>query len=275
MLRSSPSLGGELMFKGILLSTVLLFSGLAQAQNSAVRDLNEDWMTAAEKNLGSVASPMFVGATAYSASKPYFDADWDDMVEVSDMTTIETAFYMVRDIRFLQNRVRDGFLRRITWLYPDDGCYARAALMKGELDQVQVPVSRIFIFGDLQVMSENHPSGKVGWWYHTAPIMKTANGDIYVLDPAIDALRPLRVDEWVLRQVPALDLASISICDGTTYGPGSACDGGVDPAGMAKSDISTILDAEWRRQIQLQRQPEVVLGDMPPWSMITEVAVGL
>lgn len=257
------------MFKGIILSVLVLVSLSANAGISSVRNLNEDWMSAAAKNLGAVSNPMAVGATAYSAAKPYFDVDWSEMDQVSELTSIETAFYYVRDLRYLKNRAGDPFLRRITWLYPDDGCYARAGLMKAELDQVQLPTKRIFIYGDLEVMTENHPAGKVGWWYHTAPIMKTADGQIYVLDAAVEPSQPLKVEDWILRQVPTLDLANISICEGGAYGPGSSCSATADMGGMAKSDISQILDLEWSRQTSLRRDPTQVLGDQPPWSMVS------
>lgn len=256
--------------KLLVLVTSVFFGFTAIAQISPLRTASESWQEAAARQMSSVATPLYNAGNAYSVSDSIFTLNPDDIEYESDLIEIESAFYLVRDYRFLKNRKDDNFLRRITWLFPDDGCYARAALMKDQLAQLGVPTSRIFIFGDLKVDTDNHPSGSVSWWYHTAPVMKTADGTVFVLDPSIEAQRPLTLEEWTLRQVPALDQALLSICSGDTYGPNISCTSTVDPIKMANSDILYLLDFEWNRQKMLKRVPEEVLGDMPPWFEVDE-----
>lgn len=255
-----------MILKFLVLATSIVFSWTSTAQISALREKSETWEEAAARNMGTIITPFYNSGNAYSVSGSFFDLDSSDIQEEADLIEIETAFYLVRDMRFLKSRKDQNFLRRITWLFPDDGCYARAALMKGLLDDVAVPVSRVFIFGDLEVITDNHPAGAVNWWYHTAPVMKATDGTLYVLDPAVEPARPLTLEEWTLRQVPALDQAQLSICSGNTYAPNNSCTSTFDPLTMAMTDTLYLLDFEWNRQSLLKRDPKDVLGDTPPWS---------
>ena len=58
----------------------------------------------------------------------------------------------LREARFVFGRDQPEFARRSSWLYPDDGCFARAALAADNLARWSfAPVAKIFVFGDLDV----------------------------------------------------------------------------------------------------------------------------
>src|SRR5690606_38024642 len=65
----------------------------------------------------------------------------------SSLSDLQKAFSYVRDLRFLSDNV-NNLMRRSTWLYPDDGCFARSAMMVGQLAS-QVQLAKIFVFGEL------------------------------------------------------------------------------------------------------------------------------
>jgi hypothetical protein len=185
-----------------------------------------------------------------------------------DSSQLMEAFTFVRDARFLFSSTSGdaNFLRRLTWLYPDDGCYARAHGMNyllGTQDYTR-PYS-VFVFGNLKVKTPNHPAGQVEWWYHVAPIVKI-DEKLYVLDPAIDPKSPLLLSDWILRQVKTLDKAKVSICNWNAFMPYNRCNSTTD-FNDHRYDFyhAELLSSEWIRQIEMDRNPEEVLGDNPPW----------
>ncbi len=175
-------------------------------------------------------------------------------------------FKNVRDLRFLEDSQRPDAKRRSTWLFPDDGCFARAALMiHNAFAGSVVVVQKIFSFGNLQVKTPNTPSGTVTWWYHVAPVLRTEKA-AFVLDPAMDPIAPLTAEEWLLRQGDDQLPLRLAICHATTYEPFSNCEQGSSVSNeMAENDQSYLLTSEWSRLVDLGRNPEMELGDFPPW----------
>jgi hypothetical protein len=176
-------------------------------------------------------------------------------------------FSFIRDLRFMEDHDRRGFFRRSTWLFPVDGCYARAQLGVSHLKNGrQQPPKKIFVYGDLAVNTPNAPSGEVTWWYHVAPIVSVA-GVEFVLDPALEASRPLTKDEWLKRQSQRIDDLEIAICDSGTYLPYDQCEN--NPVGdreiSALNDQREFLTPERQRLLKLKRNPDRELGDQPPW----------
>ncbi|MBY0385165.1 hypothetical protein K2X05_08410, partial [bacterium] len=137
---------------------------------------------------------------------------------------IREYFQKVRDLRFLKDPDVKNNKRRSTWLYPDDGCYARASLMKNNLATMEKPTpTKIFVMGNLWVKTKNALwGGGVSWWYHVAPIV-TDGLEKYVLDPAIEPNKPLPLKEW-LAKMGKPDAIKISICAPTSYTPYSDCE---------------------------------------------------
>jgi len=189
--------------------------------------------------------------------------------------TVQLGFEKLRDYRFLNDPTHPGFLRRDSWLYPDDGCYARAALAKQNLHAWKFTnVKKVFVFGNLRVETENSPTGAVTWWYHVVNGVLVDNHP-YVLDPAIDPLTPLTLNEWIQRMGGVSADMTFAICDEGTYTPYDACVN--PPAGSdstALEDQLGFLDSEWEQLTELKRDPSLELGDQPPWPLRKQKELG-
>lgn len=175
-------------------------------------------------------------------------------------------FLAFRDLRFMTTPQKPNFMRRSSWMYPDDGCFARAALAVRNLVRANHSApSKVFAFGDLHVQSANAIGGEVTWWYHVAPLVEV-NGQKYVLDPAIEPTGPLKLEDWLARMSPRPETIEVSVCASGSYTPGDDCARETDgiEAG-AESDQVWYLDLEWQRLLDLNRNPDAELGDNPPW----------
>jgi hypothetical protein len=83
----------------------------------------------------------------------------------------------------------------IPFLFPDDGCFARAHDMCGRFVAKGVEPAKIWTWGYNIIPTVNHPDCKVGWIYHVAPTLNVA-GTLYVIDPSLcDA--PVTVEGWL------------------------------------------------------------------------------
>lgn len=203
--------------------------------------------------------------SAERAKKSLVNLDTTTITDVGSFAELEKQFLYIRDSRFIKTD-RPEFPRRITWLYPDDGCYARAELAKFELtkNNFQEP-KKIFAFGNLEAISNNSPYGSVNWWYHVAITYRVAQ-DVYVFDPALEPSRPLKLSEWNEAVGGSESFVDYSVCSSNTYDPSSDC---YNPAPMSYEDAvhaqKMFLDPEWWRVIELDRNPEEELGNNPPW----------
>ncbi len=80
----------------------------------------------------------------------------------------------------------------IPFLFPDDGCYARAHEMIRLMRLQGIEGEKIWIFAsgnsNLKPATSNHPDCQVGWWYHVAPTLQvnTVSGvEKRVIDPSL------------------------------------------------------------------------------------------
>lgn len=203
---------------------------------------------------------------AIDVAVKYRGASLRKVTEWESVEVMNERFKRIRDLRFLRERDRPDFLRRISWLYPDDGCYARSQLSNLNFADWEIPVpDKVFAFGDLAVDTPNSPHGSVSWWYHVAPIVQV-QGVKYVLDPAIEPTRPLTLDEWLERQNSEPGEVKVSICRSGTYSPYSVCSRRImETQTSALRDQIRLLGYEWERLEELGRDPERELGHEPPW----------
>lgn len=204
--------------------------------------------------------------TVINNAVPLPEVDTNQITRWKSYAEIEAAFQKGRDLRFLEDPDVKNNQRRSSWLYPDDGCYARASLLKNNVTLMgQPPPSKIFVMGDLWVKTNNALwGGGVSWWYHVAPIV-TDGAENYVLDPAIEPNKPLPLQEW-LKKMGKPSAMKISICAPTSYTPYSDClqpDSEEDSS--AETDQSYFLSLERDRLVDLNRNDEEELGDHPPW----------
>ena len=183
-----------------------------------------------------------------------------------DEQSMNERFRQFRDYRFLKTSRPADFMRRSSWLYPDDGCFARAALAILNLGSWSYPVpKKVFVFGDLKVKTKNSPDGEVTWWYHVAPLVEVA-GEKYVLDPAIHPDGPMTLAAWIATMSGQPDDLEVAVCGSGAYTPYDACFKETDGRESgALAEQRQYLDAEWERLEELGRNPVEELGDLPPW----------
>lgn len=192
-----------------------------------------------------------------------------DIVKVPEWTKrseLQKAFETVRDERFMPDADHPGFQRRMSWLYPDDGCFARAELFSQKLIEYGYPKpAKVFAFGDLSVWTQNSPMGMVSWWYHVVVGYRVGT-EIFVFDPAITAEHPLPLKEWVRLMNVKADEVTISVCDSNSDDPYGPCVGSPEKTrDQAISRQSLFFGSEWNRVEILGDDPMKVLGDEPPW----------
>lgn len=235
--------------------------------DSAVRAPQEDYRSKISRL--AQASPSGIFEFGLSGTSPVNAA-----VELSRLDTsvvqrwpgnadIREVFSNIRDERFMTDS--SGFKRRPTWLYPDDGCYARAELMSLRLKEKGLPQgNKIFVFGNLNVNTANSPSGYVNWWYHVAVAYRIQD-TIYVFDPAIEPREPLPMQVWFSKMGNAADFR-IAFCSANAFTPRSACNerSGMDLS-AAMYQQGMFFGDEWQRLLSLNRNPSSELGDAPPW----------
>lgn len=215
----------------------------------------------------------------YASRTTVAELDFADVPTWSD-ADILAQFASARDDRYLTQTFppEPSFQRRMSWLFPDDGCFARA-------EQVDVRVAqfgksrphKLFAFGRerlLRVYTDNAPGGVVEWWYHVVPVVKNSVGEPIVFDPAVSPCKPLPYRQWLALMTD--DMASyddvadgngVALGDSWSYDPYSLPSGESPHSAESLDTLQGIyLSAEWSRQTELGRDPNLVLGTKPPWS---------
>ncbi len=253
----------------IVLSIIFLLalsSGTLYSAPSAIRYPHESFEDAASRNNAQESD---LSGSAYDQAVRFENLDINRATEWSGNSSPVEIFHWIRDKRFL--RANTEFPRRLSWLYPDDGCFARAELMRIQLEaNHSLSPTKLFIFGDLNVQTNNHPDGIVSWWYHVVPAFRIGH-KLFVFDPAIDSSRPLLAQEWFSKM---LDTRSanfkVALCEPKTYGPYDSC---ANPTRNTEvqGDILRYLEDEWNRLLEMQRNPHQELRDFPPWRTPSEM----
>lgn len=204
--------------------------------------------------------------SAYDGAVKFSDLDISIAAMEKDY---EKLFEYVRDNRELTDPSKTAFARRISWLYPYDGCWIRAAIASqwAEREKFARP-HKLFIFGNLNVSTPNATDGDVSWWFHVVAAIRDAAGDLFVIDPAIDPSGPMKAKEWILKMVSVVDDAKLNLCSPHTYEPYDDCDAtsSASDAG-AVSDMPYYLKAERSNLVDLGRDADKELGDSPPWAL--------
>lgn len=206
------------------------------------------------------------GSTPESVQVPLTNLDISSIPALSSTEILLAEFNYIRDTKFIQG-AHLQFPRRISWLYPDDGCYVRAEMAANALVRQGAPLpKKIFVFGNLQATTPNAVLGYVQWWYHVAVTYRVGN-TAYVFDPAINAKAPLTLKEWNTAVGGDLNRVKYAVCNHDAFDPGSACD-----ETRPYSESTTLreqfgfLDSEWERLLELHRDPYTELRDNPPWT---------
>lgn len=257
-----------------ILILALFLTSQAFGAVSAVRHYNEPYEVARNRNMpeyfaDAIPTPG-VNVSSRSVedeSKRIGDLQIDKVAEIANELELNLYFKFIRDTQFF-NIATDPFPRRISWLYPDDGCYVRAeiAYRLAEKNHYAIP-SKVFVFGNLRVKTANAPGGSVGWWYHVAPAFRVQN-EIYILDPAMNPEGALKIADWNERMKSYPNQTNMfSICSEKAMYPSDKCSRTTSYAYKSvESDQFSFLKLEWKRLVQLKRNPNEELNQNPPWS---------
>ncbi len=215
--------------------------------------------------------PKIIGSknkAVYRESVSYEQLNIEQAPIIENYEDLQQIFSFMRDHRFLNTH---DLPRRISWLYPDDGCYNRAEMAHIPMEELGITVlpAKIFIFGNLEVKTDNHPDGIVYWWYHVAPAYRHQE-TLYVLDPSLDSLKPLALADWKKLMQNNQQEVTFSLCSSHTYTPDTDCySPSMQEAEKIEDHQRDLLTKEWERQVELGRDPAAILGDSPPWKKRT------
>lgn len=190
-----------------------------------------------------------------------------DIPEVQEWAELQRYFEVARDRRNLRWIQMPKFLRRTTFLYPQDGCFLRAALMNRSLmAQFISPLPKIFVFGNLKAESPYEKNGSIYWYFHVALAVRWQS-QVYVIDPSLNGERPLPLAEWYSLMGVSSATAETRLCDPQSYSPFDRCIGGQGFLEEKQRDDHTqyYLAAEWNNLEKLGYDPEKLLNHLPPW----------
>ncbi|MET0388697.1 MAG: protein-glutamine glutaminase family protein [Polyangiales bacterium] len=185
---------------------------------------------------------------------------------------LTTAFAAIRDTRWLSLMRQPGISRRIPWLSVLNGCEERALAARYFLLEQGYPLPYFARAAakprkQLSMVTDNEPSGRVSWSAHVAPVVQV-DGQLVVLDPAINPYTPLLLRDWLGAFVSAAD-ADVGICRDHEAGSGCFEAQALPPEHPLRGEpwlgIALRLEEEWRVQELLGRDPLRALGECPPW----------
>lgn len=248
----------------LCLSLLPLVSFASEENVSAYRNLKTDY-TVYEQKASKFTDDKILRTTPLNTARLYSEENLPEITSWKSMEDLQRRFEEIRDERFLPHPKKPNVLRRIAWLYPKDGCFARAALFNRASFRKFIPIpNKVFAFGNLRVKTPYSTRGVVGWWYHVAPIVEVGNTH-YVLDPSIEATRPLTLKEWLERMGNPAKI-KVSICGSGTYSPGDSCDKRTDGMELrAERTEKYYLSLEESELKKLGQESERTLGEEPPW----------
>lgn len=238
-----------------ILIGVLLFSSLSFAGASAYRKVNEPWAQARMRTIPDQSIPVYK-KTPYDEAQDLSKINFAPVYDLKNNYDLMTIFNYVKNTRFIQNIQSPIQRRKLSWKFPDDGCYVRAELMTRFITERRMPPTmKIFVFGDLAVRTPNSPDGVVRWWYHVAPIYRVGK-DVYVLDPSVETRRPLLVQEWRERVSLESKVKSFALCSQHSFDPYDSCR---SPNQLTTENVIyqqyEFLNYEWERIVQMGRDP--------------------
>lgn len=254
--------------KVVLLLVVFISSSSFAFENqnlSAYRNLKIDYEVYVKK-VHDETDEKLLGSSAIRSARLYKETELTTpVIGWKSKAEMQKRFEAIRDARFLTLASDPDFPRRISWLYPKDGCWTRAALFNRNAFRLFIPIpNKVFAFGNLRVKTPNSARGVVGWWYHVAPIVQVGETK-FVMDPSIEPERPLTLDEWLFKMGNPKKI-KIAICGSGTYSPGDRCDKETDGMELrAEQTQKQYLALEERELRRMGRNPDTELGENPPW----------
>lgn len=196
--------------------------------------------------------------SAYNLRTFIVNINWKQIPEWQSLDQLINAFNIVHNQRQYNDTEIPSFLRRITWLYSEDGCFQRAANIAIQLNQLRMPkIKQLYIF--------NHITNN--WVYHVAPAARVGE-QVYILDPALNPLGPIKLWDWLELFTDSSANILSNLCDETTWDPNGNCY-------LYSFDYNDIDEnkslQQWREEFQVLERAKLgtladdQLGDNPPW----------
>lgn len=143
---------------------------------------------------------------AASAAVPVSPAQAQQMFDLAAQQTCPTNASMLSCIPFL---------------YPDDGCWARAHEMCRLFILHGVTPLKIWLHGQLRVATANSPFCSVQWRYHVAPLLGVTTASAseqWVIDPALFS-GPVPLHQWIAVQQTSVPPSTQETTDAAVYLP--------------------------------------------------------
>jgi hypothetical protein len=129
----------------------------------------------------------------------------------------------------------------IPFLYPEDGCWARADRVCDLLSQRHsLRAAKVWIHGDLSVPTSNSPFCEVIWDWHVAPALRIGTGQparLAIIDPGVSAEGPLSRRAW--KSMMGDKAARISITDAEVFRQATEGQFAREPQGQGSFDLKT------------------------------------
>ena len=179
---------------------------------------------------------------------------------------LKQGFMSGRDSRIITMEGSHLKKRRISWLYPYDGCFIRADLLGRMLEYYGYPqTKKLFVFGDLTVNTPYVYGGTVRWWFHVV-IVASVDNQVYVFDPALYAEDPITLEYWINLIDNSFSNLTYTLCDSKTFLPSDRCS---EPSSHSLPELLQIaknfLYNEYYSLKSLGYNPDTELSDQPPW----------
>jgi hypothetical protein len=130
----------------------------------------------------------------------------------------------------------------IPFLFPDDGCWARANEMCRLMTAAGITAGKFWIYGSLSVNTVNSPACNVQWIYHVAPflLVDSGSGTIQtVIDPSLFP-GPVSVSDWISIMQTSVPPSDLEQTDDTVYTRDQAGNVSYDPDySQTNADLNT------------------------------------
>jgi hypothetical protein len=241
----------------LIINFFVFLSAATEINFSAQRDPKIDYRHYLKTNNSKFESNPQIASEISAEGVPYF----------ATMAEMQEAFEYVRDRKTFRWQQMQKTTRRTTFLYPQDGCFLRAALMNRAMQTRYVlPLPKIYVFGNLAAHSEFDKNKTIYWYFHVALATKVGS-DLFVIDPSLNYYHPLLLSEWLaLMGVDELS-AEVRLCDPNSYSPFDRCVGsdGTMENQFRDNHLQYYLGVEWNNLVKLGFNPYELLGEAPPW----------
>lgn len=238
---------------------------------SAVRKTRENYQSALSRVFQNRSSfeTHSTGDSAFDQQTSFQKLNLSSIPQVPHLNLIHEMYKRVREIRAWTWGEMPTFPRRLTWLYPEDGCFLRAELMVQKLKEWgYLTPKQVFAFGEL---SFSTPYETVNWWYHVAPAVRFRD-QVYIIDPAVDYQRPLLIQEWIQKISGSVEVTQFTVCEAGAVSPDDSCHESESnwDEDDRKEMLQNSLQSEWSSlEVILGSSPSGILGDSPPWRNAT------